>query len=255
MASAGEDFLHALDAAAFARGRLGFEPDAVQTNILRKGGKRLILNCSRQWGKSTVTAAKTIHNAYFRPGSLTVVVSPSGRQSGEFVRKAAEFLRRLGIRPRGDGDNEISLLLPNGARVVGLPGTEGTVRGFSAVSLMVIDEAARVTNEQYNSLTPMLAVGNGDLWLMSTPRGKSGFFWDMWSQGGPAWMRVSVPASECPRISPEFLEGERLSMGEMWFRQEYLCEFVDVERSLFDREVLMRAVRTDVRPLFPSSSF
>ncbi len=110
--------------------RIGFAADAVQRDVLWRGGSRLILNCTRQWGKSTVTAAKAVHMAYFRERSLTVVISPSARQSGEFVRKAAGFVRRLGIRPRGDGDNEISLLLPNGSRIVGLPGKEGTVRGI-----------------------------------------------------------------------------------------------------------------------------
>jgi len=51
--------------------------------------------------------------------SLTLVVSPSARQSGEFLRKATEFARRLGIKPKGDGDNEISLELPNHSRIVG----------------------------------------------------------------------------------------------------------------------------------------
>ena len=88
------------------------------------------------------------------------------------------MVRKLGIRPRGDGDNEISLLFPNGSRIVGLPGTEGTVRGFSAVSLMLIDEASRVDDAMYKALRPMLAVGGGDLWLMSTPCGKRGFFYD-----------------------------------------------------------------------------
>jgi hypothetical protein len=129
------------DAADWAESVLGFSPDAVQRELLSGGGRRLILNCTRQWGKSTVTAAKALHTAYFEPRSLTLVISPSGRQSGEFVRKAAEFLRRLGIRPVGDGDNDISLALPNGSRIVGLPGTEGTVRGFSAASLLIVDEA------------------------------------------------------------------------------------------------------------------
>jgi hypothetical protein len=88
---------------------------------------------------------------------------------------------RLGIVPRGDGDNETSLLFPNGSRIVGLPGTEATVRGFSAVSLLLIDEAARVEDELYKMLRPMLAVGDGDLWLMSTPCGKRGFFYDVWA--------------------------------------------------------------------------
>jgi hypothetical protein len=51
------------------------------------------------------------------------------------------------------------LLLSNGSRIVGLPGTEAAVRGFSAALLIVIDEATRVADEMYRALRPMLAVG------------------------------------------------------------------------------------------------
>ena len=162
-----------------------------------------------------------------REDSLTVVLSPTARQSAEFLRKASGFTRKLGIRSRGDGDNEISLLFPNGSRIVGLPGTEGTVRGFSRVSLMLIDEAARVSDDLYKAVRPMLAVGEGDLWLMSTPWGQRGFFWDEWTNHAERWTRVSVKATECPHIPEAFLKEERATMGEWWFRQEYLCEFVD----------------------------
>jgi hypothetical protein len=64
------------------------------------------------------------------------VAAPGERQSGEWMRKAREMASRLGFPLRGDGDNKISLLLPNGSRIVGLPGTDGTVRGFSAVSML-----------------------------------------------------------------------------------------------------------------------
>src|SRR5437870_831070 len=119
------------DIVEFARERLGFPPDAKQELVLR-GGRRGIVNCTRQWGKSTVTAAKAVHRAYTVPGSLTLVLAPCGRQSGEFVRKAKAFVSRLGIRVRGDGDNAISIAFPNGSRIVGLPGNEANVRGFTA---------------------------------------------------------------------------------------------------------------------------
>ena len=180
-----------MDGAGFARERLGFEPDAKQARCWG-GVRRGLLNCSRQWGKSTVTAAKAVHRAFTKPESLVVVLSPTARQSGEFLRKAGGFARRLGIRPRGDGDNEISLLFPNGSRIVGLPGMEDTVRGFSAVSLMLIDEAARVSDDLYKAVRPMLAVGDGDLWLMSTPNGKRGFFYEEWANGGERWTRVGA---------------------------------------------------------------
>jgi hypothetical protein len=233
------------DAADWVERVLGFCPDAIQAQILRSESRRGILNCSRQWGKSTVTAAKAIHHAKHRPESLVVVVSPSARQSGEFLRKAAGFVSQMGVRPRSDGHNEMSLALPNRSRIVGLPGNEATVRGFSAVSLMLVDEASRVDDGLYHALRPMLAVSNGSLWLMSTPRGKTGFFYEEWERGGPQWERVKATAAACPRIRPEFLEEERQSMGERVFRQEYLCEFDDVASSLFEDAMIRRAITDD----------
>ena len=237
------------DIAGWVRETLGFEPDEAQARALSTGSNRGLLNCTRQWGKSTVTAAKAVHQAWTKKGSLTVVVSPSSRQSGEFVRKAAEFARKLGVRTKGDGDNEISLAFPNGARIVGLPGNEATTRGFSAVSLLVVDEAARVSDDLYRAIRPMLAVSGGGLWLMSTPFGKRGFFWDAWENGGAEWERIRVPATECGRIPREFLEQERAAMGDQWFRQEYLCEFLDTTSGVFDRDTVERAMADDFEPL------
>jgi len=189
-----------------------------------------------------VTAAKAVYEAWSRPESLTIVVSPTARQSGEFVRKASGFARRLKIAVKGDGDNEISLAFPNHSRIVGLPGTEATVRGFSAVSLMLVDEAARVSDDLYLAVRPMLAVSEGSLWLMSTPNGKQGFFYETWEHGGPEWARVRVMARECARISPEFLREEREAMGERYFRREYECEFTDIESGVFDRDLVEAAI-------------
>lgn len=237
------------DAVTFAIERLGFEPDERQAEVLRSDAKRGILNCTRQWGKSTTAAAKAVHRAFVKPRSLVLVATPTQRQSAEFIRKAGDFVSKLKIVPRGDGDNAISLLLPNGSRIVGLPGTESTVRGFSAVSLLLIDEAARVEDAMYKALRPMLAVGEGDLWLMSTPNGRRGFFYDTWETGGAEWMRVTVPATECARIGAEFLEEEERTTGKMSFGQEYMCEFVDNGEMVFERGPVDAAFDGGVRVL------
>jgi len=231
------------------RDKLGFVADGKQAAVLRNRSGRGILNCTRQWGKSTTAAAKAVHQAYTVPGSLTLVVSPSARQSGELVRKAEGFVQRLGVRAKGDGHNELSLELPNGGRIVGLPGTEGTIRGFSAVSLLLIDEAALVSDDLYTAVRPMVAVSEGSIWLMSTPRGKRGFFYDVWTKGGPEWQRIQATAFECPRIPDEFVRKERETMVEQRFRQEYLCEFSDSVSGVFDRDAIERAITTEVEPL------
>jgi len=218
--------------------------------VLRSNVRKVLLNCSRQWGKSTITAARAVYEAAHFAGSLVLVASPCGRQSAEFLRKAEAFVRRLGLAVKGDGDNEISVVFGNGSRIVGLPGREATVRGFSAVSLLLIDEAARVPDELYQALRPMLAVSDGALWLLSTPNGKRGFFWEEWAHGGEEWVRVMAPASECTRISGRFLESERKAQGERYFAQEYLCAFHEAEDAVFSRELIEAAEDGELRPWF-----
>jgi hypothetical protein len=119
---------------------------------------------------------------------------------------------------------------------------EATTRGFSAVSLLIVDEAARVDDELYKALRPMLTVRDGDVWLLSTPFGKRGFFYEAWEHGGSEWARFRVPATECERIAPARLELEKKQIGEPWFRQEYLCEFVATELQMFDSDLVSAAL-------------
>jgi predicted phage terminase large subunit-like protein len=120
----------------------------------------------------------------------------------------------------------------NGSRIVALPGSESTTRGFSP-SMVLVDEAARVSEELYYSdVRPMLAVSRGRLILLSTPHGKQGIFWHAWDQE-PDWKKIKITADQCPRISKEFLDQERRASPNAWFEQEYCCKFVQEGGSIF----------------------
>jgi len=92
-------------------------------------------------------------------------------------------------------------------------------------------------------MRPTLAAGNGDLWLMSTPNGQRGFFHQEWTEGGSQWVRIRVTGPECPRIDPSFLADERTSGGDKWFRQEYLCEFVERDGAVFPQDAIYDALQ------------
>lgn len=242
----------ALNPYKFAKECLDFHADPRQKEVLQSSAHRMILNCTRQWGKSTVCGIKALHRALTVPEALVIVAGPAERQTGEFLRKIQGLLHALDIKPRGDGYNNSSLRLPNGSRILGLPGKmHKTIRGFSALALLIIDEAAQVSDELYLALRPMLATSRGDLWLLSTPYGKQGFFYREWTQGGDRWTRISIPATECPRISPEFLAEEREVFGEQYFNQEYMCRFHATHDALFEEDTIRRAISDDTPPLFP----
>lgn len=244
-----DDLRYALDPAAFALELLGLELDEWQRGVISSTGKRDLLNCSRQAGKSTTAAVLGLHESLYRRDSLTILVSPSQRQSSELFRKVMELRELLPTPPELSEDNKLSMTVRGGGRVLSLPGSEATIRGFSGATLIVEDEASRVDDALYFSIRPMLAVKGGRLILMSTPFGKRGHFWNEWSTG-TAWQRVEVPATAVPRISEAFLEEERAAMGDWWFEQEYLCQFKESTDSVFSHNAVMGALSDEVKPLF-----
>jgi hypothetical protein len=183
------------------------------------------------------------------PASLVLLLSPSTRQSGELFRKVLALFHQLGRPVAVTSECALRLELANGSRVVALPGKEATVRCFSGVSLLVIDEAARVPDALYCSVRPMLATSQGRLVALSTPFGKRGWFHDEW-HGAGAWQRVKITAPECPRIPRDFLAEEERALGERWFRQEYLCSFEDTIDAVFRWEDIQAMFVDDVAPLF-----
>ncbi len=240
----------AIDAAAFARQTLRFEPDATQQTVLRENPRRLILNCNRQWGKSTIGAILLAHRAVFVGGSLSLVVGPSERQSAETLAKVRHFFATAGIPTRADRANRNSLVLPeNGSRIVALPSGDGKIRGFSRVSLLVMDEASRIPDPMYQAIRPSLAVSNGDIALISTPCGQRGFFYNECTNcENKDWKRYTVPASQCPRIPKAFLDEERAN-GEEYYAQEYECQFIENGTFLFSDADLKKLFKTDIKPL------
>jgi Terminase large subunit, T4likevirus-type, N-terminal len=251
MVSLAEDLKLALDRVSSAR-TLGLEPDGWQEELLRSTSDRVLLNCCRQSGKSTISGVIALHRALYHPGSLVLCLAPALRQSQELFGKVLGFYRDLGRPVSPQGERKLSLELENGSRIVTLPGSEKTIRGFSGTSLLVVDEAARVEDELYFAVRPMLAVSGGALMMLSTPHGKRGVFYEEWS-GGEGWERYEVPARECPRISEAFLEEERSSLPPFIYRQEYECSFEDTEDQVFTSELIDSALTSEVKPLFASS--
>lgn len=196
---------------------------------------------------------RALHKALYSPNSLILCLAPALRQSQELFGKIAANYRELGRPVPPQGERKLSLELENGSRIVTLPGTERTVRGFSGAALLLVDEASRVDDALYYAVRPMLAVSGGSLVMLSTPYGKRGVFFEEWS-GGAGWERYEVPASECPRIPPEFLEEERRTLPRRVYRQEYENSFEETEDQVFAHEDVQAAISDEVTPLFGESS-
>ena len=222
--------LGAADPVLLARD-LGMTPDPWQIEVLHSTRKRVHVNIHRQGGKTTTTAVVALHEALYCPNSLTLIVSPGLRQSQELFRKVLAFYRQLGKPVAPETENQLSLVLENGSRVIATPASEGTIRGYS-VDLLIVDEAARVPDETYASVSPMVAVTKGRVIALSTPAGRRGWFYK--TSKSMRWEHFMVTGPECPRLTQAELDDERDILGDLAYRCEYLCEFVDSAGAAFD---------------------
>jgi hypothetical protein len=211
----------------------------------------IILNIHRQAGKSQLASIMGVHQAVFFPPALVLLLSPTLRQSGELQRKCLRLYNQ--IDPDHNGlreDTKLSIQLTNGSRIIALPGHEDNIRGYSAPDLIIEDESSRVGDDLYTAIRPMLATNpRGRLISLSTPNGKTGHFFRIWTEGGPEWLKIKRTADQCPRISPEFLQNERLNMTESMFLQEYYGEFQEAEGAVFSSDLFRSLANPAIKAL------
>jgi hypothetical protein len=239
----------------------GLEPDPWQQTVLTTEASRIILLCSRQTGKSQVDGALSVAQALAKPRSLILMASGRQEQAGETLMKAKDLTVSDLFTLRITKDSDFRLALENQSRFIVVPTHGSGGRSYSAVDLLVIDEAAYVDDEFYQLVHPVMTVSHGRQILSSTAGTKSGVFYDIWENAPEwddtlpaeaqrtAWLKVKVPWEMCPRIPPESVDEYRQLFGEVAAAREYSCEFTDADTSTFRLEDIQAAAQQGLRTL------
>lgn len=212
--------------------------DPWQLQVMNTKAQSLLLNCSRQVGKTEVVSIRAACRA-FRYGRRVVALAPTLFQSSKVRTRAEAFLMKAGIT-KFVTSNATTLELPNGGAVLSLPGDRPdlSVRG-ETVDDLIVDEASRVKDSLIAAATPTTATKpDATITYLSTPAGKQGEFYRAWTDEKGGWERHSIPASMCSRISKTFLDRERARLGDTLFSQEYECQFVANSTSVLDPDAL-----------------
>ena len=272
LAKEGRERLFASDRLAYIR-NLGFK-------------KRLCIDASRQAGKSTIISSLPCHIAKYKPGSLSIVAAATEDQAREDKNdKILGFISMDEDFPALVRDSDKQIELSNGSRIIVVPATDKSARGYSKPDLVILDEASRIDNLVYNSAIRPMFTDNPDgiLVMLSTPNGKEGFFHDIFNRKDDIWDRYLIRTIWEPIMTgngpdlvkymePEELQAlwaekgvfadysprhmsyeERLEdlmdMGERLFRQEFCGEFVETVDSVFTYEDIDRLFNTKTKGL------
>jgi hypothetical protein len=192
---------------------------------------------SRQTGKST-TIGSLAYDDVTR-GKTCLLAAPSQRQSQELLRRITTFLQADPAPPKLIRSTLSEIETAGGGRVVSIPATD-QARGFTADTI-VLDEAAWLDDDAIAALLPMRRSG-GRVLMMSTPRGRGGFFYDTWSAGKTR--RIFARSVDIPRLADK-VEYDRRFMSEIRFRAEHMCEFLGSGMPLISLDVLDNAISSE----------
>lgn len=239
-----------------------------QKRILRDDSDRILLNISRQTGKSSIAILESIHQAATKRNQEILIVSRSQKQSSTLLRKLTRSVFDSELKSDVTANSRTELQFRNGSIIVACPASEATIKGYSP-DLVILDEAAMFADDAifYEAIRPMLAATHGRLIVMSTPKGKRGFFWDTfneWKEDDDAVVynlsyKITKDAAAefgldksrigdltCPIHTKEYYEKEKSEMPSIKFEQEYGAKFVDESDAWFPYKIFTPMMRDDI---------
>jgi len=232
-----------LDPSARLAHWIGHEPDTWQVEAFTTRTPEVALRVGRQSGKTSVLAARAVEELHI-PESLTICVAPAERQAKIIAREIRRQLDRTGLVI--DRPTQTEIELQNGARIVALPSTSDTIRGFMSVSLLIIDECAFLSGEGGGEdliagVLPMLTA-QGQVYFSSTPAGKNNYFARLFldAKPGDGVHRIVVRGTEIPRLADKVARMRR-TLSATKFRQEVEVEMLADGTSYFDLSVIENA--------------
>ena len=226
--------------------------DKWQEDVLNTRGN-IVLCSGRQVGKSTVISIKGGEYAVTHANKTVLIIASVERQALLLFEKVLSYIHdnhKSLIKKGKDRPTKHTLRLTNGSIIHCLPtGLSGYgIRGYT-IDQLYADEAHFIPEDVWQAVTPMLATTGGDIILLSTPHGRTGYFYRCFSD--PSFTSFHISSEDCDRIPKEFLDLEKERMTKLQYAQEYLGEFIDKLQQFFPEDIIkkcMTAKRPGLQP-------
>ena len=160
-----------------------------------------------------------------------------GRFDFEPVRKlfvVPGVVEKPGLAVGGGEEPELAV----GAGEGGAGGADDIVLDESGYTgnIVIVDEAAIVEDDVIGAASPTLSRTNGKLWLLSTPHGQTGLFYNVWHDKDLTdWFKVKATIEDSAYATPEFI-AEQKRLFPFNVRQDFYCEFTPKKGCLLSRE-------------------
>lgn len=220
-----------------------------QQSFATNSKKRKCWISSRQIGKSFTIAYLLCYKALSSKNGLSLCISVNARSASEIIMKCKQFAEAIKLMSKGRIDYDSSydsIKFSTGSRVMSLPGsTDGSnLRGWTA-NCICIDEAAFVPHLDsiMQGIAPTLTRDpNSELILTTTPAGKNGYFYSMYSDAlnSDEWyvQNTTIQDAIADGLKVDLDSLKSLCPDPDVFAQEYECKFLDEYGSMIDTNLI-----------------
>ncbi|HOW69132.1 MAG TPA: terminase family protein [Phycisphaerae bacterium] len=202
---------------------------------------------SRQIGKSFTKSLRRLLRGIERRRTQ-VFLSAGERQSRELMLKVRQHCRALNLAAGFQGSvffagtrfRQLTIELPNGVRVIGLPANATTARGFSGD--VFLDEFAMHGDDReiWAAVFPTVLRGGGELDVASTPKGCDNLFAELRDNDQFAHSIVTLDDAIAAGLEIDAGQIRRSMNDDELYRQEFGCEFLDEASSFLTYEQIRR---------------
>ena len=229
--------------------------DSWQKEVLDYKGS-FVLCTGRQVGKTTIMAIKACEKMMSQSNCKIIIASLTEDQAKLIIVMMVDYLEKNyknSIAKGKDKPTQNKIRLKNGSSAIARPvGTTGdALRGFTG-DVLILDENSRMSEFIMTAAKPTLLTTGGELWICSTPFGKTGFFYECFQNKNNRFKVFHISSEEVIFNRPvngnwtekkkeeaiKFLDSEKKDMGEVAYSQEYLGLFMEELRRFFDDNLI-----------------
>lgn len=216
-----------------------WQKEIVNYHIENPKGKWIVTKAIRQVGKSICLQWLLVYVSLFTANSESVVVSPIMSQSRKLFNDILKWANKLIIK---SNSTLLQIEFVNNSIITFASGEQGdTLRGktIRKGGILAVDEAAYINeNFFYEVLVPMTNVNKSNIYLFSTPKYRSGLFYNLYMKGMSDQKDNVISFDWTTYDTSKFLDTETLELyrqqlPKLAFKSEYLGEFIDGDGSVF----------------------
>ena len=196
------------------------------------------VNKSRQIGLTEICLRILQYQCFhkYEGGRVMIIAGTREKTTKKVMGRLRQLFKPISGTLEGSS-NDLLIKLKNGSEIEGLPSNSEAIRGDTKIKAILVDEAAHFglvdDSVVLDAIEPIVMTNKSDLFLVSTPRGQRGFFYD-----------ISISENDYRKLHYDFNNAigwiytkeemdEELKRTDIDVDQEYRCQFTSARNSIF----------------------